>query len=552
MEHPESISDEHAGHAVKNLPSRIESLMMMIITGTYLLFEVAFGARLLDVVGSTTDLHEIEQIETAGRFISGIALTLVVWTTFILPRIRRMNVMTAYKGFKSFAMLTLSAAACCLASYTIQEAILDGISEGSSAAQRQAASTLTLVSSSVQNSTAILKGIDFESVDRQSPELKTFLALLPSLALSVERLEDRTRESIEELLTAQAVEAIGGPEKFHSKIYYPTMNSLKKGYNEVYLEAAANHSDAISRIRPEQDRLYRNFRNSLGGPKITPTTLPKHRHAEVRNRLRSGGVPVSIDWELTDKSGFYEAVDKRIRSEVTPAYEKAMMDVFGVVPPDNLGGTSFFADATVQKAWRSLMGLSFDIPIGLDLDLDAAVTTIYLPWIRSIVDEKRPLYFSPIEDFEVGGQYYADGITAIRVAYVPLIAFGFSLLGALVHSFKTLNFAFKIIVGVKTSSGYRMARIGKISIACCVAMTAVVISTIENPVTRSELFRELEASTKQRMGVPVSISMRTVIQLQPFAYPIAEVIRRDVLFGITYDFDPDTEIPAFEALSEET
>ncbi|MFX4300327.1 hypothetical protein [Pseudosulfitobacter pseudonitzschiae] len=542
----ETLKGKESDHQAVNLPSRKETFAMMVVTGIYLLFEVAFGARLLDVVGSTTDVHEIEQIETAGRFISGIALTLVVWTAFVLPRIRKMNVMTGYRGFKATMMLTLSCTMCCILSYVIQEEILETISEKSSAAQRQAASTLTLVSSSVQNSTAVLKGIDFDEVDRNSPEMKTFMALLPSLALSIDRLEERTRSSIEDLLRAQAVDAIGNPERFYTETYFPSMNALKSVYNDVYFEASEHHSKILSEIPDEQKRLYREYRNSLG--RYTPTSLPRGRHGRVRADLRSRGIPVSIDWELTDRAGFYSAVDAGIRSEVTPAYEQAMEEALGFVPPDNLGQISFFSHPQIQEFWRDGMGMSFDIPMGLDLDQDAATATIYKPWLKSIVDERRPLYFSPVEDFEVGGKFHDEGVTAIRIAYIPLIAFGFSLLGALVHSFKTMNFAFQCVVGLRTGAGYRLAKVGKILIASCVVLAALIISVIENPVTRSELFAELEAQTKRGMGAPASMAMRTVIQLQPYAYPVAEWIRRDILFGITYDFDPDTEMPAFESI----
>ena len=99
---------------------------MGLVTGVYLLFELAFTARLLDVVGTTTDLDEIEEIERAGRLISGIALTLVVWTSWVLPRARRI-------GHIPFAGLLGSLVVCCTISYTVQEGIVLSLSHGASA-----------------------------------------------------------------------------------------------------------------------------------------------------------------------------------------------------------------------------------------------------------------------------------------------------------------------------------------------------------------------------------------------------------------------------------
>jgi hypothetical protein len=519
---------------------------MMGVTGVYLLFEVAFGARLLDVVGSTTDLHEIEQIENAGRVISGIALTLVVWTAFILPRIRRMTRWTPWRRTRSFFMLAGSTVLCCLASYMIQEAILDGLSYGSSPAQRQAASTLTLVSSSVQSSSALLRGLDFDRVDRTSPESKTFMALLPALALSVDRLEERTRGSIEDLLEAQAENAIGGPGFFYANVYYPATAAIMRSYNEVYLPASDRHARGIERIPGEQTRLYRQYRNDLG--RYTPTSLPRSQHPRVRSQLRRAGIMVPLDWAPTDRAGFMSAVDARIRGEVTPEYERVIREAFGSVLPDSLTTTQFFSHPVVQARWRSHMGITQEIPLATNLDQDAVESTIYRPWVAAIVDERRPLYFSPISAFEEGAEHYEDGVTAIRIAYIPLIAFTFSILGALVHSFKTLNFGLKAAVGTGSIRAYRVMKVSKILLFGLIISVGALASRKENPVTGSELFLELEAQTSERVGAPLAVMMRAVIQLQTYNYPVAETLRDRVLLGITYDFDPETDIPAFEHL----
>lgn len=517
---------------------------MMVVTGIYLLFELAFGARLLDVVGSTTDLEEIEQIENAGRVISGIALTLVVWTSLILPRIRRMSWWTPWRRTRSAFMLGGSTILCCLASYAIQETILDGLSYGSSPAQRQAASTLTLVSSSVQNASALLRGLDFDQVDRSSPESKTFMALLPSLALSVDRLEERTRGSIEDLLEAQAEDALGGPGSFYANVYFPAMTEIMRGYNDVYLPASDRHARAIARIPDEQTRLYRQYRNGLG--RYTPTSLPRSQHPRVRSQLRQAGIMVPLDWALTDRAGFMSAVAERIRGEVTPGYERVMIDAYGAVLPDDLTPAQFFGHPVIQDRWRSRMGMEHEIPLAVNLDQDAAERTIYRPWVEAIVDARRPLYFSPISAFEEGAEHYQDGITAIRIAYIPLIAFTFSILGAFVHSFKTLNFALKAAVGAGSPRALKTAKVLRLVLFGTVISAGALAARNENPITRSELFLELEAQTSERVGAPLAAMMRAVIQLQIYNYPIAETIRNRVLLGITYDFDPDTDIPAFE------
>lgn len=525
-----------------NLPSRRGVFAMMLITGIYLMFEVAFAARLLDVVGSTTDLHEIEQIEIAGRIISGIALTLVVWSAFAFPRMRRRRGRRVGKLFT----LLLIGAACCAFSYHVQEAILNAISDNSTPAQRQAAATLTLVSSSVQSERAVLDGIDFSVIDRGSPEAKTFMALLPALALSVDRLEERTSDAVEDLLERQAERALGDPAVMYEEVYFPSMNALKTSYNEIYIEAASERREARAAIPGEQARLYRAYRNSLG--RATPTTVRSADKPGVRRSVQDMGVPVSSTWELTDREGFHQAAEDRMLSEIDGPYEDAMQQAFGRILPDDLTARTFFDDAEVQAVWRDRMGHPEDIHLEVDMAPDAFKSGFYDVWVQHIVAERKPLYIADISLFEEGAEHHAAGVDAIRVAYVPLIAFGFSILGALVHTFKTMNFAAQAAIGVSSIWRLRFTKAVKLALAGLVLTAGVTMARDANPVTNSVLFVDLEHQTDEVAGPVLATAIRSIIQLQSHVYPVAEDIRSRALLGITYDFDPDSEVPAFEFL----
>lgn len=126
-----------------------------------------------------------------------------------------------------------------------------------------------------------------------------------------------------------------------------------------------------------------------------------------------------------------------------------------------------------------------------------------------------------------------------------MIAFGFSLLGAMVHTFKTINFGTRALIGYRDPNKVRLNKITKIATLSCLVALTVLAASAENPVTRSELYVELEQQTEEKAGIPVALAIRTVVQLQPFAYPVSEHVRA-LLGGITYDFDPETSTPAFE------
>lgn len=55
-----------------------QTLLVALLTAIYLCFELAFNARLLDVVGGAASESQIHAIEHFGRSLSGIALALFV------------------------------------------------------------------------------------------------------------------------------------------------------------------------------------------------------------------------------------------------------------------------------------------------------------------------------------------------------------------------------------------------------------------------------------------------------------------------------------------
>ena len=55
-----------------------QTLFVALLTAIYLCFELAFNARLLDVVGGAASNEQIHSIETFGRALSGVAVALLV------------------------------------------------------------------------------------------------------------------------------------------------------------------------------------------------------------------------------------------------------------------------------------------------------------------------------------------------------------------------------------------------------------------------------------------------------------------------------------------
>ncbi|WP_411840005.1 hypothetical protein [Paracoccus sp. ME4] len=549
---PRSLRGTHRfREKLENGPSRRETLWMAIVTGIYLLFEVAFGARLLDVVSTTTDPDVIHPIEVAGRIISGIALTLVVWGVILLPAMRRRAWLDIWQRA---ALFIGSAIACCAFSYFVQEAILQGISHASSPEQKQAASTLSLVASGVQNAEAVLEGIDMDQVGRDSPELKTFLALLPAMALSVDDLSARTSSELDKILRSRTDAMIGGFKAFYEDRYVPSLPVIES-MHDTYMAASEERARGMRKADEQVRTSYRQYRNSLG--RYTPDTLPRSYRRQVVRGIQNRGIPIPGNWDLRDRAGFYAAAEEAFGGRIERAYDDAMSRLFsrpyaGGVPRYDFTGrvkpgmsTQEFLDSPeLQDHWRAITGAGPEARLIFNLESEEAWRRIYDPWLTAVVADRKGLYIAPVEDFARGGARYDEGVEAIRIAYIPLIAFGFSLLGALVHTFKTANYLIQTSTGMRHPEGLLKAQIGKKATITAVAMGAVICAVNTNPVTESELFSSLEIQVSEKGSAFLAPVMRGTVQLQSYAYPVAEQIRR-ALGGISFDFDPDTPTTAF-------
>lgn len=72
----------------------------------------------------------------------------------------------------------------------------------------------------------------------------------------------------------------------------------------------------------------------------------------------------------------------------------------------------------------------------------------------------------------------------------------------MVHTFKTINFGTRALIGYRDPNKVRLNKITKIATLSCLVALTVLAASAENPVTRSELYVELEQQTEEKAGIP--------------------------------------------------
>lgn len=145
-----------------------QTLAIIAITILYLLFELSFNARLLDVVGGTASPKEVEDIEVYGRTLSGVAAALVVLQILLSKRVPLIAIAICVAG------------AIGLVYWAIGE-FVDHMVENRSAEFRRIAGNTTLVQRGLVEGKLTLAGLETEPGAFVSPEGKAFLALFPLL-----------------------------------------------------------------------------------------------------------------------------------------------------------------------------------------------------------------------------------------------------------------------------------------------------------------------------------------------------------------------------------
>lgn len=211
-----------------------QTLFLGLLTALYLCFELAFNARLLDVVGGSVSESQIHSIEIYGRTLSGIAVALIVLQCLLCLRNR--SDLGRPHAFK----IILVCATVALAIYVSLGKLTDYLVESSSPSFRHASVNIVLVQRALVDGRVKLDGFTFaEGKDIfPRPEGKAFLALFPLMATSVDRLEERIHEAKHDLIKNQVDTQLGGTAAYYSKY----VGAVQEAANQWKRYSAAGNS----------------------------------------------------------------------------------------------------------------------------------------------------------------------------------------------------------------------------------------------------------------------------------------------------------------------
>lgn len=242
------------------------------ITITYLIFELSFNARLLDVIGCAASSDSIKHVENWGRILSGMAVTILIWGVFIMPR-------TSLPISVRFLLMIISGILCISAIYDLEKKLVTHLVDLSTGQQRKEAVTINFVTQGIQKGSIDLTGFPLHAGIRASPSDKQVMAILPFYILSIDNIDFKITEGVLAAIHNTLVDKGLNAQELFDNSYKPFTNHM----HDVFRQYAALEQKHLQ--NPSEDMsAYRQHLNDIFG------YLPNHIYEHFSDFFMSPGI----------------------------------------------------------------------------------------------------------------------------------------------------------------------------------------------------------------------------------------------------------------------
>lgn len=519
--------------------------MLIALTAVYLLFEIGFNARLLDVAGSTAGTREIDGLEIHGRLLSGVGAALLI-AGAALRRWHKPPLAVAL-GLPALPVV-----------FWVQGLLVAHLVAATQPEARREAMYLALIPAAVSQGVVELgsgggtgRG-ELGASNLDSPAGKALLAVFPALAFGSD-LQPKIGANLREIARGSVEHSVGTAERVYNTTFLPVASQLRRTYDQLYLPGSSRLAAATSPSEGGARTPWTEYQRELARRKIDPYTASDHQRYEVVRYLHArAGIPVPSDFQLHDKGAFERAVAQMEHSPSAPSvadraafarkqFADGVSRELGVrsnLPP-GLSWRAFATHPDVQrKAKGELRQQLPELPDTCGVALAGAFSDFraqcYEPLVSRAVNDSLKAYRASGDALAPGGQHAGVAERAVRRVFVPPIALGFSLF------FGTLNAVGLLIEALwfrRAPADEAPQRAGWPRYALQVALLAFIVGLpllLPNPVEQSS-FVAGQKSRLQMQGDSLRAHALTwLLRAEPTAYPVANAIRVRALQGYEY------------------
>jgi hypothetical protein len=481
------------------------TLLMTLVTGVYLSFEIPFGALLLDVVSNGSDADTISRLEQAGRLIAGAALALAM-LPFVIKQ--------ATRGDKPLGRVLLRSAIFSIAiigiAFVAQRVLVDSIADRSSPTERKAATQALAIRNA------------FPADLSRDPAGRAVAALSPLAAFA--RPTALTESGgLTALATEQARRAIGDAGSLRSGAYAEGLEKAREFY-AAYRASQSALASAAGQARQASAEGWQDWYKWLDshtwGMAMREGIRSSEDRANYARIVRERGVPVPQGWYPLDEAGFRAAAERAFLDRATKQAVGSGLPV-GIASFDD-----FLRDPAVQAKMRGTLGpIAASFSAGENADDAAFRNRAWMPAIEAARDGIVADATADVSDFADGRSRAILGKSAVRAIAVPPIALLLSLLGLSVHLFKFANYA-SILLATLGRASATLSLLGRpairfAAIALLIAAGTAALRDPSAPAVTSAFWEQSEPAIAAQFGGAASAAATFVIQMQPGTYPVS-------------------------------
>lgn len=506
-------------------------VFMAIITPVYLFFELAFNASLLNTTGTIVSNTDIQNIEHWGRAISGIALALFLWG-FFLPFAQKRRIDIRLVAAMLLSILVTSVAF----TFHYEKVLLNGQVNHSDPAKLRLAYQIQIAEHEVMTGQLKLDGLP-QNFNPKSASAKSFFSIFPFMAKDVKHFSQRARPELIQVIKNQITD--GNTKAAAAKQYNKTIYVADQGIANLYrtyVSAERRRAEAINGSPQSAQALWQSLGRQLSARGITPDNVPFADWPAVRNHVLRQGIYVPPGWDPADRNTYVASAETHIEHVANNQFAQFAKEL----GDPGLGfGLSFyqFSHLTpIINKWRN----SLHLKPGQDADLSPTTTfpqweqEYYAPILEKQIQKRIHQIEQPVSAFAQGGPLYHRGYDAMQAMLAPPMALCFSILGALVHLYKSG----KYIMLVRFRSTKRQRRIVKLSMLLLVTMIGFMPFIAKNSISRSPIFTTLIKDAKAQGSTSAkldSTGITWVVQAQPYFYPMNDLFNRTLKsMGFSY------------------
>lgn len=499
--------------------------VLAFITGAYLLVEMGFNSRLLDVVGGGASLDEIHSIERWGRGLSGFALALFFWKS----RFPRLFATLSVRHLDGLGQLVAITFACMVGMFLFQEGLVNLLVAHSTAEERKVAQNLVLLQQALVNGTTNIEGLELDQAAFEQPDGKALLAVFPLVggaALGDLVLDKFSAEAREDVMRKTALAKMGDPNEHFDAYKKILQEGVQSGW-EQYEDGNRRMYEERAKRRKVQDDAWRDYSQSIreqSRGRGNPARIPVWHRKRVVDQLRQKGIRVPDGWG-GNRAQFNAAVAQKHEQEIAYEFQQQLAahdPRLRTLPPE-LSAQEFMRHAAVQRIILEELHYSCIRAFPPPSTAQQFLEQVFQAEARCVAKRELKLFSTLARDHDQAAK------EAMKTLIVPPLALLFSLLGAFVHFFKLACYVVRLALGEPS----RHAWIDRAVL--CLAPLLVMLgcaTMLDNRLTRSALYTHFE----ERMPVILALPVRATIHGQVFGYPIFSGVREHVLRGFNFGY----------------